>query len=97
MNEQKKYTAQEMREASGGLVLSSHAVVNHEIKFDYDSIRAMLRQAADAEDELAQLKASKDRWMQYQETAAGERDACIDELRKKDAEIAQLKTRLGLS
>ena len=33
--------------------------------------------------------------MQYQETAAGERNACIDELRKKDAEIAQLKARLA--
>lgn len=96
-----RFTAQEMREVAEGLVDSCVAdyisiLVGHgNLKVvKGDRIVAMLRQAADAEDELVQLRASKERWMQYQETAAGERNACIDELREKDAEIAQFKARL---
>lgn len=87
MSEQKRYTAQEMKNAAKEL--SDLRPV------DRMRIAAMLRQAADAEEELEKVRASKERWMQYQETAAGERNACIDELRKKDAEITQLKARLG--
>lgn len=43
------------------------------------------------EAEIASLKKSVERWMQYHETAKGERDACLDELKKKDAEIARLR------
>lgn len=39
-------------------------------------------------EEIASLKMSIERWMQYHETAKGERDACLDELKMKDAEIA---------
>lgn len=85
MSEQnKRYTAQEMREV---LNKSWHDL-------DRETVHDMIRQAADTEDELAKVKASKERWMQYQETAAGERNACIDELRKKDEEIAHLKKQL---
>lgn len=85
----KIYTAREMRD-----VAKCYFCSEVPIGFDKRDIAAMLRQAADAEEELASVKASKNRWIQYQETAAGERNACIDELRKKDAEIAQLKARL---
>ena len=83
----KRYSTQEIRETERWL----------EEKYGntFGSVRAILLQCAEAEEKLAQIKESKDRWMQYQETAAGERNACIDELRKKDAEIAQLKARLN--
>lgn len=92
MSEEKQYTAQELREEADQFDDSDRPYWFS--ADDWNKISAMLRQAADAEEELAKVKASKDRWMQYQETAAGERNACIDELREKDAENAQLKARL---
>ena len=47
MSEQKRYTAQEMREAGDGLVLSSHAIKDGKIRYDYDNLKSMLRYAAD--------------------------------------------------
>lgn len=91
MDKQRRYTVQEIRAVAEDTPIC--------VGYDYGNrrqrlIRDMLRQAADTEEELVKLNESKNRWMQYQETAAGERNACIDELRKKDAEIAQLKARL---
>lgn len=92
MDKQRRYTAQEMREQSRWFrYRAAYSPMNRA----FDVAEKMLQQAADAEEELAKVKASKNRWMQYQETAAGERNACIDELRKKDAEIAQLRARLA--
>lgn len=51
------------------------------------------RAAKDAE--IAQLKKSVEKWMEYHETAKGERDACLDELKKRDAEIASLRSLVG--
>lgn len=94
----KRYTAQEMRKAADFFIRNAESVrqkvLSNSVLANIHESTAMLSQAADAEDELAQLEASKERWMQYHETAAGERNACIDELREKDAEIAQLKARL---
>lgn len=47
MSERKRYTAQEMREASDGLVLSSHAIKDGKIRYDYDNLKSMLRYAAE--------------------------------------------------
>lgn len=93
MIEQKRYTAQDYRQMVANLENNLHHGMER-VVIASSKLIEMLRQSADAEEENAQLKASKDRWMQYQETAAGERNACIDELRKKDAEIASLKARL---
>lgn len=49
------------------------------------------REIAAKDAEIASLKKSVERWMQYHETAKGERDACLDELKKRDAEIEKLK------
>lgn len=87
----KRYTAQEIRAVADTPIYIGNDCANRTQRL----MRDMLRQAADAEEELAKVKASKNRWMQYQETATGERNACIDELRKKDAEIKQLKAQLG--
>lgn len=90
----KIYTAQEMR----------YAADVREAWGDKDEVNNMLRHAADmiereaANDaEIASLKKSVERWMQYHETAKGERDACLDELKKKDAKIAELRECLQLA
>lgn len=55
MSEQKRYTAQEMRETAS--TCETVEVADQFYAVEMDRAAAMLRQAADAEEELAKLKA----------------------------------------